>query len=68
MAKRRKRADDIAFVSKKAGPIKTSYRCETADESQAAHRYEAPYKCEGTIGCESANGSKAFKCFQAKPE
>ena len=68
MAKRRKRAATSRLSQKKAGPIKTSYRCETAEDSQAAHRYEAPYKCEGTIGWSSANGSKAFKCFQPKPE
>ena len=59
---------NIAFVSKKADPIKASYGCETADDSQAAHRHEAPYEREGTVGCESANGFKAFKCVQAKPE
>jgi hypothetical protein len=58
----------IAFVSEKAGPTKTAHRCETVDDSQAAHRHEAPYKCEKAVGCEAANGSKAFKRFQAKSE
>ena len=68
MAKRMKRAATSRLSRKKRGPIKASYGCETADDSQAAHRYEAPYKREGTVGCESANGSKAFKLFQAKQE
>jgi hypothetical protein len=58
----------IAFVSEKAGPIKATYRCETADDSQAAHRHEASYRCKKAVGCEAANGSKAFKYFQAKSE
>jgi hypothetical protein len=40
----------VAFVSEETSAAQAPYGCETADDSQAAHRNEARYKCEKAVG------------------